>query len=133
MSLPLSALCYTFWPLITPPLMHPVGLYFLSFSSFFLPSLFFSYALCTQTHLVALEVELSRIQEVSSHQRKRIAEILNGMMRDLSEFSTIVGNRDIKLVSGESVTRMHSTQFGAPGMENHSVEYYNSQFGYLGF
>ncbi|TNM88651.1 hypothetical protein fugu_004905 [Takifugu bimaculatus] len=49
------------------------------------------------THLVALEVELSRIQEVSSHQRKRIAEILNGMMRDLSEFSTIVGNRDIKL------------------------------------
>lgn len=56
-----------------------------------------------QTHLVALEVELSRIQDVSSHQRKRIAEILNGMMRDLSEFSTIVGNRDIKLVSGEAV------------------------------
>ncbi|KAK7898965.1 hypothetical protein WMY93_019818 [Mugilogobius chulae] len=49
------------------------------------------------TRLVALEAELSRIQEVSSHQRKRIAEILNGLMRDLSEFSTIVGNRDIKL------------------------------------
>lgn len=48
---------------------------------------------------MALEAELSRIQEVSSHQRKRIAEILNGLMRDLSEFSTIVGNRDIKLVS----------------------------------
>uniref|UniRef100_A0A4W6EG29 Kinesin-like protein n=1 Tax=Lates calcarifer TaxID=8187 RepID=A0A4W6EG29_LATCA len=44
-----------------------------------------------------VEAELSRIQEVSSHQRKRIAEILNGLMRDLSEFSTIVGNRDIKL------------------------------------
>lgn len=52
-----------------------------------------------QTHLVALDVELSRIQEVSSHQRKRTAEIVNGMMKDLSEFSTIVGNRDIKLVS----------------------------------
>ena len=52
-----------------------------------------------QAHLMALEAELSRIQEVSSHQRKRIAEILNGLMRDLSEFSTIVGNRDIKLVS----------------------------------
>uniref|UniRef100_A0A668UXL7 Kinesin-like protein n=1 Tax=Oreochromis aureus TaxID=47969 RepID=A0A668UXL7_OREAU len=51
-------------------------------------------------HLMALEAELSRIQEVSSHQRKRIAEILNGLMRDLSEFSTIVGNKDIKLVSG---------------------------------
>uniref|UniRef100_A0A672ZQ13 Kinesin-like protein n=1 Tax=Sphaeramia orbicularis TaxID=375764 RepID=A0A672ZQ13_9TELE len=51
-------------------------------------------------HLMALEAELSRIQEVSSHQRKRIAEILNGLMRDLSEFSTIVGNRDIKLITG---------------------------------
>lgn len=48
-----------------------------------------------------MEAELSRIQEVSGHQRKRIAEILNALMRDLSEFSTIVGNRDIKLVSGE--------------------------------
>ncbi|XP_040889798.1 kinesin heavy chain isoform X3 [Toxotes jaculatrix] len=48
-------------------------------------------------HLMALEAELSRIQEVSSHQRKRIAEILNGLMRDLSEFSTIVGNKEIKL------------------------------------
>uniref|UniRef100_A0A668UXB9 Kinesin-like protein n=1 Tax=Oreochromis aureus TaxID=47969 RepID=A0A668UXB9_OREAU len=51
-------------------------------------------------HLMALEAELSRIQEVSSHQRKRIAEILNGLMRDLSEFSTIVGNKDIKLITG---------------------------------
>ncbi|KAJ4926619.1 hypothetical protein JOQ06_014368, partial [Pogonophryne albipinna] len=49
--------------------------------------------------LKAVEAELSRIQEVSSHQRKRITEILNSLMRDLSEFSTIVGNRDIKLVS----------------------------------
>ncbi|XP_037535745.1 kinesin heavy chain [Nematolebias whitei] len=49
------------------------------------------------THLMALEAELSRIQEVSSHQRKRIAEVLNGLMRDLREFSTIVGNREIKL------------------------------------
>ncbi|XP_068171841.1 kinesin heavy chain [Antennarius striatus] len=48
-------------------------------------------------HLMAVEMELSRIQEVSSHQRKRIAEILNSMMRDLSEFSTIVGNRELKL------------------------------------
>ncbi|XP_067361656.1 kinesin heavy chain isoform X1 [Channa argus] len=48
-------------------------------------------------HLMALEAELSRIQEVSSHQRKRIAEILNGLMRDLREFSAIVGNKDIKL------------------------------------
>ncbi|KAG7244815.1 hypothetical protein INR49_029834, partial [Caranx melampygus] len=49
------------------------------------------------SHLMAVEAELSRIQEVSSHQRKRIAGILNGLMRELSEFSTIVGNKDIKL------------------------------------
>uniref|UniRef100_A0A8C6VQI4 Kinesin-like protein n=1 Tax=Nothobranchius furzeri TaxID=105023 RepID=A0A8C6VQI4_NOTFU len=49
------------------------------------------------THLLALEAELSRIQEVSGHQRKRIAEVLNGLTRDLREFSTIVGNREIKL------------------------------------
>uniref|UniRef100_A0A4W5RXH5 Kinesin-like protein n=1 Tax=Hucho hucho TaxID=62062 RepID=A0A4W5RXH5_9TELE len=48
-------------------------------------------------HLMQIEAELSRLQEVSSHQRKRIAEVLNGLMRDLSEFSAIVGNKDIKL------------------------------------
>ncbi|KAK5872215.1 hypothetical protein PBY51_012935 [Eleginops maclovinus] len=47
--------------------------------------------------LKAVEAELCRIQEVSSHQRKRITEILNSLMRDLSEFSTIVGKRDMKL------------------------------------
>uniref|UniRef100_A0A665T243 Kinesin-like protein n=1 Tax=Echeneis naucrates TaxID=173247 RepID=A0A665T243_ECHNA len=33
----------------------------------------------------------------SQKSEKRIAEILNGLMRELSEFSTIVGNKDIKL------------------------------------
>ncbi|XP_061582693.1 kinesin heavy chain isoform X1 [Cololabis saira] len=48
-------------------------------------------------HLMSLEAELSHIREVSSHQRKRIAEVLNGLMRDLREFGTIVGNGEIKL------------------------------------
>lgn len=55
-----------------------------------------------------LEAELSRMQEVSGQQRKRIADVLNGLMRDLSEFSTIVGNGEIKLVS-PSVRRLVST------------------------
>lgn len=50
--------------------------------------------------MLALESELQRLQEVSGHQRKRIAEVLNGLMKDLSEFSVIVGNGEIKLVSG---------------------------------
>lgn len=47
--------------------------------------------------LMELEAELSRMQEVSGQQRKRIADVLNGLMRDLSEFSSIVGNGEIKL------------------------------------
>uniref|UniRef100_A0A1A8DKF5 Kinesin family member 5A, a n=1 Tax=Nothobranchius kadleci TaxID=1051664 RepID=A0A1A8DKF5_NOTKA len=47
--------------------------------------------------LMELEAELSRMQEASGQQRKRIADVLNGLMRDLSEFSTIVGNGEIKL------------------------------------
>uniref|UniRef100_A0A4W5M3D2 Kinesin-like protein n=1 Tax=Hucho hucho TaxID=62062 RepID=A0A4W5M3D2_9TELE len=47
--------------------------------------------------LMELEAELSHMQEVSGQQRKRIADVLNGLMRDLSEFSTIVGNGEIKL------------------------------------
>ncbi|KAK1786870.1 hypothetical protein P4O66_017248, partial [Electrophorus voltai] len=51
----------------------------------------------SQASLMELEAELAQMQEVSSQQRKRIADVLNGLMRDLSEFSTIVGNGEIKL------------------------------------
>ncbi|XP_043939543.1 kinesin heavy chain isoform X2 [Protopterus annectens] len=47
--------------------------------------------------LMSLEAEMQRIQEVSGLQRKRIAEVLNALMKDLSEFSVIVGNGEIKL------------------------------------
>uniref|UniRef100_A0A8C2EXU1 Kinesin-like protein n=1 Tax=Cyprinus carpio TaxID=7962 RepID=A0A8C2EXU1_CYPCA len=51
-------------------------------------------------NLMELEAELAQMQEVSSQQRKRIADVLNGLMKDLSEFSSIVGNGEIKLISG---------------------------------
>ncbi|XP_037740092.1 kinesin heavy chain isoform X1 [Chelonia mydas] len=47
--------------------------------------------------LLALETELQRLQEFGTRQRKRVAEVLNGLMKDLSEFSVIVGNGEIKL------------------------------------
>ncbi|KAM4700866.1 kinesin heavy chain isoform 2-T2 [Discoglossus pictus] len=47
--------------------------------------------------LMSLENDLHRLQEFSTHQRKRIAEVLNGLMKDLSEFSVIVGNGEFKL------------------------------------
>lgn len=40
--------------------------------------------------MLSLESERKRLQEVSGHQRKRIAEVLNGLMKDLEEFSVIV-------------------------------------------
>lgn len=52
-----------------------------------------------------LEAELAQMQEVSSQQRKRIADVLNGLMKDLSEFSSIVGNGEIKLVSPDRPQR----------------------------
>ncbi|CAM4678021.1 kinesin heavy chain isoform X6 [Caretta caretta] len=47
--------------------------------------------------LLAQEAELQRLQEFGTRQRKRVAEVLNGLMKDLSEFSVIVGNGEIKL------------------------------------
>uniref|UniRef100_A0A8C7ZW97 Kinesin-like protein n=1 Tax=Oryzias sinensis TaxID=183150 RepID=A0A8C7ZW97_9TELE len=55
-------------------------------------------------HLMAVEAELSHIQEVSSQQRKRITEIINGLMKDLREFSTIVGNKEINGAIEEEFT-----------------------------
>lgn len=65
--------------------------------------------------MLSLESELQRLQEVSGHQRKRIAEVLNGLMKDLSEFSVIVGNGEIKLVSGTGGSVAWVTLVGSRG------------------
>ncbi|NWX12241.1 KIF5A protein, partial [Aegotheles bennettii] len=52
---------------------------------------------CLQATTLSLESELSRVRELGGQQRRRAAEVLNGLMRDLSEFSLIVGHGEIKL------------------------------------
>ncbi|XP_067228742.1 kinesin heavy chain [Chanodichthys erythropterus] len=47
--------------------------------------------------LMCLEAEFSRLQEVSGQQRKRITEVLNTLMKDLNDFSFILGNGDLRL------------------------------------
>ncbi|XP_065128487.1 kinesin heavy chain isoform X2 [Paramisgurnus dabryanus] len=47
--------------------------------------------------VMCLEAEFSRLQEVSGQQRKRITEVLNILMKDLNDFSFILGNEDIRL------------------------------------
>ncbi|XP_036427083.1 kinesin heavy chain [Colossoma macropomum] len=49
------------------------------------------------TDLMCLETEFSRLQEVSGQQRKRFTEVLNTLLKDLSDFSFILGSNDIRL------------------------------------
>ncbi|RXN02500.1 kinesin heavy chain-like isoform X2 [Labeo rohita] len=65
-------------------------------------------------NLMELEAELAQMQEVSSQQRKRIADVLNGLMKDLSEFSTIVGNGEIKLDLSEFSTIVGNGEIKLP-------------------
>uniref|UniRef100_A0A8C3Q709 Kinesin-like protein n=1 Tax=Geospiza parvula TaxID=87175 RepID=A0A8C3Q709_GEOPR len=44
------------------------------------------------------QMGLSRARELGGQQRRRAAEVLNGLLRDLSELSALVGSGDIKLV-----------------------------------
>lgn len=43
---------------------------------------------------MALETEVSHLQEVSEHHKKRIAEMMNSLLKDLSEIGVAVGNKD---------------------------------------
>ncbi|XP_031414085.1 kinesin heavy chain-like [Clupea harengus] len=46
--------------------------------------------------LGGVQKELSQLQELSCHQRKRAAEVLNLLLRDLSEIGGIIGTNDMK-------------------------------------
>ncbi|KAG1930158.1 kinesin heavy chain [Pimephales promelas] len=47
--------------------------------------------------LVCLEAEFSRLQEVNAQHRKRITEVMNTLMKDLNDFSFILGDSDLRL------------------------------------
>ncbi|KAB5584030.1 hypothetical protein PHYPO_G00102690 [Pangasianodon hypophthalmus] len=49
------------------------------------------------TDLMCLETEFSQLQEVNNQQRKRITEVLNTLLKDLSDFSIILGSGEIRL------------------------------------
>ncbi|XP_072350773.1 kinesin heavy chain-like, partial [Scyliorhinus torazame] len=49
------------------------------------------------TTLITLEAELHHAQELSNHQKKRIADVLNSLLKDLSDLNKIVGNGEWKV------------------------------------
>lgn len=51
-----------------------------------------------QTLLSTVERDLAMLQEVSGHHKKRSAEILSMLLRDLGEIGTVIGTTDLKTV-----------------------------------
>ncbi|XP_066543954.1 kinesin heavy chain [Amia ocellicauda] len=51
------------------------------------------------TSLIAVQRELNQLQELSNHQKKRAAEILNLLLKDLNEIGGIIGTNDIKVMT----------------------------------
>lgn len=56
-----------------------------------------------QTTLTTTQRELSQLQELSNHQKKRATEILNLLLKDLGEIGGIIGTNDVKTVSQTSL------------------------------
>ena len=48
---------------------------------------------------MAVERELAGLQDLSGHQKKRAAEILNLLLRDLSDIGSVLGTTDLKAVN----------------------------------
>lgn len=51
-----------------------------------------------QASLEAVQRELSALQELSSHHKKRSAEILSLLLRDLSEVGSVLRTTELKAV-----------------------------------
>lgn len=51
-----------------------------------------------QVSLEAIQREFSTLQEITSHHKRRSAEILNLLLRDLSEMGAVLGTSELRAV-----------------------------------
>uniref|UniRef100_A0AAY4A5B8 Kinesin-like protein n=1 Tax=Denticeps clupeoides TaxID=299321 RepID=A0AAY4A5B8_9TELE len=49
------------------------------------------------TVLASIDSELQRLKEMTSHQRKRVTEMMSSLLKDLAEIGIVVGSNDIKV------------------------------------
>ena len=54
-----------------------------------------------------MERDFATLQEMSGHHKKRSAEILSMLLRDLSEIGSIVGTSDLKAVRPSDLHILH--------------------------
>lgn len=66
-----------------------------------------------QTTLTTTQRELSQLQELSNHQKKRTTEILNLLLKDLGEIGGIIGTNDVKTVSPTALLCSSSLLLGS--------------------
>lgn len=62
---------------------------------------------CGQALLSAVQRELNQMQELNGLQRKRAAEVLNLLLRDLSDIGAIIGTSDVKTAAVRLDTHIH--------------------------
>lgn len=81
--------------------LHPTLCYSFQYREYELTGSSFNLLLkCVfQTTLTTTQRELSQLQELSNHQKKRATEILNLLLKDLGEIGGIIGTNDVKTVS----------------------------------
>lgn len=66
--------------------------------------------MCFQALLLVAQRELSQMQEINGLQRKRAVEVLNLLLRDLSDIGAIICTSDVKAAAVRGTPRSPSAK-----------------------
>uniref|UniRef100_A0A669DJE2 Kinesin-like protein n=1 Tax=Oreochromis niloticus TaxID=8128 RepID=A0A669DJE2_ORENI len=72
-------------------------------------------------HKTAVQRELSSLQELSSHHKRRSAEIVSLLLRDLSEIGSVLGTTELKAVSLKLVLLLSYFYFSYTHIHTHTA------------